>query len=784
MSSITIIHLSDLHINKKQFNDQKIVLDALFDDLRKRLDDGLKPDLIIFSGDLIAKGDYSHENQELVRAHFVPKVLQATGLSNDRLFIAPGNHDFELQKLPDLLRPALNALDCVERTNAMLDNIPNTPYLWDGFRSYNELVCQITTRIPEFSNALFSAHKLNISGMSVGICCINSTWKATGRPNDADYGTLQIGQRQIDILHEKIKDCQVKLAVLHHPLNWLVPFDQHVVQQMLYREFDAIFHGHNHRADGQHIAGPKYSTFVSNAGCLYQSREWFNGYSIVQHKPEESTWKVHVREYYNDRNSYDRSLRYSENGEACFKIDRNAAFIQSLTFPSIDYISAVRDAVNGHLLTSAISDIAPRNLSSLFVPPPLSKISERQLNEDNNNGDELKYLDLTELIASRSAIFFVGQKESGKTTLLHYICSECNDVRQSEVPRFGAYVNLQSVRATAAGILDAIVYFSKGAYRKAEFIGLLKAGRMTICFDNLPVADDKLLQAIASFIRDYNLNKYYFSVSESFQSSISKNVIPKLGLDAAVVYLHSFGRRQTRTLISKWFGDSNETLRGRVDGMLASLRRLNIPRTPFLISILLWVQEKNISFTPVNQAEIIDILVDGILDKLHETKARSGYDSTVKRHFLTELAFHLYQENKTKCSINQLDRLAADYFSNKGLPSSSGQFVEELKTKGVLIDLGGEISFKFDCLRAFFLSIKIKDSRELFEAAFNPDGFVALGEELDYFTGKNRDQKDAIIRALDVVEHFHREANLDFDLSIFDKISMSDSPLKFDQTEL
>ncbi|MBA4058157.1 MAG: hypothetical protein C0490_25805, partial [Marivirga sp.] len=416
--------------------------------------------------------------------------------------------------------PSFEALNSVEQVNNMIDGIESSPFFWSGFSSYNSMLAKVCGSVPIIKNDLFGAYSVTVNGIKVGVCCINSAWRATGAQNNGDYGRLLVGQRQIDGLLSAIADCEIKIAVLHHPLNWLAPFDQTSVQQQIFREFDGVFYGHNHSADSLHIAGPQYSTFVSNSGCLYQSREWFNGYSIIKYETDDLTWNVRVREYYGNRNVFDVSTRFCENGESTFVVSRDRSGVKLISFPSSDYISAVQDSVNGHLLTSSISDIAPKNLRSIFVEPPLSHISERQLNEDNSNGGEINYLDLGAVLLSNKSVFFVGQKESGKTTLLHYICAELEDSRISGVPLFGCYVNLDSVKATVAGILEAIVHFSKGAYRRAEFVDLLKAGRMVICFDNLPVHDDKLLGAIKSFVEEYSSNNFYFSVSETFQSSI------------------------------------------------------------------------------------------------------------------------------------------------------------------------------------------------------------------------------------------------------------------------
>lgn len=209
------------------------------------------------------------------------------------------------------------------------------------------------------------------------------------------------------------------------------------------------------------------------------------------------------------------------------------------------------------------------------------------------------------------------------------------------------------------------------------------------------------------------------------------------------------------------------------------LSKLNVPRTPFIISVLLWIIEKNISFDLVNQAEIIDTLIDGMLDKFKESKARNSLDSNLRKTFLTELSYTLHLSRKKTLTHNELDQFSADYFRKKLLPSPSGPFIDELKEKGILQNIGSEVCFKFDCLRAFFLSAKMKNSKELLSSILKKDEFSNYGEELDYFTGKYRDQADVLRISMEIIEHLFVQLNLQSEnnLSDFDKISLIDSPI-------
>ncbi|MBN1889698.1 MAG: hypothetical protein JW850_17005, partial [Thermoflexales bacterium] len=56
MSTITWLHLSDLHFRPSQSYDANIVLKSLLQDVKDRLQDGLKPDLIVVTGDVAFSG--------------------------------------------------------------------------------------------------------------------------------------------------------------------------------------------------------------------------------------------------------------------------------------------------------------------------------------------------------------------------------------------------------------------------------------------------------------------------------------------------------------------------------------------------------------------------------------------------------------------------------------------------------------------------------------------------------------------------------------------------------
>src|SRR5437667_3681238 len=82
MKPLRVLHVSDLHFSPS-VTDQSVLLDAFFAEVCRHKE----LDLVFFTGDIIAKGAYSPDTISAVRARFFDRLLKATGLPSDRLFL-------------------------------------------------------------------------------------------------------------------------------------------------------------------------------------------------------------------------------------------------------------------------------------------------------------------------------------------------------------------------------------------------------------------------------------------------------------------------------------------------------------------------------------------------------------------------------------------------------------------------------------------------------------------------------------------------------------------------
>ena len=283
MSSVTWLHLSDWHQKGTTF-DRLVVRDALLRDIKERCQ-GISADLetidfIVLSGDIAYSG--KPEEYAAVREHLIVPLLDATGLGPERLFIVPGNHDLDRDALKYLPSPLLSPFATEADIQEYLNGDKWRGLLLQPFEAYKAFVA-------EFGGGALSSYaselQLDIDGKKVALLGFNSALMA-GRHKDAqgevdDDGHLIVGEPQIYDLLAEAAGADLRIAILHHPLAWLTPFDRDRVKGRLLPGVDCILCGHQHEAQVEIFKGTEGECVVIPAGAAYERRDHANGYNFV-----------------------------------------------------------------------------------------------------------------------------------------------------------------------------------------------------------------------------------------------------------------------------------------------------------------------------------------------------------------------------------------------------------------------------------------------------------------------------------------------------------------------
>ncbi|MBV6342664.1 metallophosphoesterase [Candidatus Magnetobacterium casense] len=313
MSEVTILHVSDLHMESKHLTDIRIILDALYADLVKLRWESVEPNVVVFTGDLVNAGSNVDEFG-LAESVFITQLMGTLGLSTDRFFFVPGNHDIDRDKwnrysVSGVRAACNNTLELNEFFDTELKL--NAPKYVETLHNFTEFKRRFKYPPPTESNNLFSVHQLTINGVKLGIGSLNSAWLAYG--GAVDKGKLLVCERQVDSVLEEMKDCDVKIALMHHPLEWLVPFDRTDVENRFRQKFDFLFTGHLHDPSPSFTQKAVGMLFHSDGGTLFNGdRERYQGYTVIKKGSDKIA--VYFRRYVNSRREFVQDVDRATDG--------------------------------------------------------------------------------------------------------------------------------------------------------------------------------------------------------------------------------------------------------------------------------------------------------------------------------------------------------------------------------------------------------------------------------------------------------------------------------------
>ena len=522
--------------------------------------------LICITGDLINNGANSAEYDSFMK-EFLSPLLDKTKLQVEDVFIVPGNHEidrnsinkFEESGLVSELTSSEDIADYFKKDNSC-DRLKNFYKFFNDY-SFNEN--SIT------SCNYYSTYMKELEGIKIGVACLNSSWRSTGT-GSSERGKMIVGVDNVKNALHDIQDTQIKIALVHHPLDWLVECDYCEIQKNI-QHFDLILNGHVHALDTKQMIAYQGQSITSTCGKFMETKDSYNGYSFISINSNNYQIKIYLRKYYSGaRNCFDRDLEIYENGCAAFSLckrdelsQKTYEIIYSIQQPFVKYANSF---FIGNLLEA---NKAGASIESLFVCPPLAFFSEyqKEANYEMKDFDELKlqknYIQLDDLIYQNDEnLFFSGKKECGKTTLINYWII----MYLKKFPNFGKIPVLIDFKDNFKGkeiiVKKISEFFNDFSEIKLQLSyqdikELLEQGKFVLFFDNveelLKKENTSKLDLLKQFIIDYPNNRFiYFAREEPIDEQECIQMIDSLGQQIVKVFIHSLGKKQIRTLAKKY----------------------------------------------------------------------------------------------------------------------------------------------------------------------------------------------------------------------------------------
>ncbi|MEQ9445296.1 MAG: metallophosphoesterase, partial [Rhodospirillaceae bacterium] len=558
----TILHLSDFHYSKRKIREQEIVIDALVKDLETICIGHRKPDLVVFTGDLVrAAGSDCH-----LEAYdfFISRVSSATGCSDERIFIVPGNHDADRgvveanSSLHEQWRKQSSDLDSINKLfeEGVLDSV-----IKQKFSNYSDLEKFLGTGSQIYENVfakVYYLEALNIDVVGINTAVLSSTGtKKLGQ----DERLLGVAEYAIRDALKQLKEGSFKIFAGHHPLDMLSQSSSKYLRSVLQEYADVYLFGHMHDPVSSHIVGFEGDLFSDQAGAVFtERRDPHIGYSLITLERSKKYFEAHLRAYFSDRNVFDAALGVVDSGKF-YSSQEAREFWRTVANP-ID-----ETQFRKHLGTTCLKELQadPEHIGhkakpvhELFVcPPMLRKIIEDPSDEDSPS-DTDKPVGIEEILNGEDNLIIYAAPEFGRSTLLlelqyRMLCES----KELKIARSPIKIDFVDIKTNSNALLRTIRGRLLGGDSEYSLEALLNLGLVCLMFDDVAFGDPKRMSILREFVTLYPKARYIFSSLKTSVAPYGTHVVPEMPIHFAFIELCTLRRKEMRALVQKFGTDSN-----------------------------------------------------------------------------------------------------------------------------------------------------------------------------------------------------------------------------------
>lgn len=788
---IQIIHISDFHLESDNLSTRKQeILNALVEDIKPKIVE-LKNTIIVISGDLIDKGGGGfisiEEAFKSFEKHFIDKLSNELNIDKNRFFFTPGNHDVcrnDIDEFAEIgiktqLKSQGEITDFIRANKIDGKNINRIRKFKDFEKNYYN---QYEDKQISFFDSNFLLPELN-----AGVTCLNSSWRCF---DEKDKGNLIVGEAQIDSAYTFLQNANIKIAIMHHPFEYLLDEDRKSIKSKISSDFDILLVGHAHYNEMAFTKDFHGTTLICQSNSTIadssKQKEYQNGYSIINFEKGVQAI-ISYRKYLSDHKKFVPNTDIgTEDGTIVLTYPNSDKIAQNKIIDKvIDTLQEIRcEDVNEHLFVHGTDVNCPCKVNDLFVEPTISNLPETHANID-----EIVYYHVADLIQKNDNFLVYGLKESGKTILLDKLLIEFTKeyATYKKIPVIIKF-NEIGTHEIFRKIKDFINVSSE------ECRECIRTSDIVLLIDDIDFGEEKKqnLDKIIKFLRE-NPNTRIIATKEQ----ILENNLPEDFLDVNadlnfnIAFIQNFKSSHIKSLIQKWFPQKTEDYEKRINNVIKNFQALSLPRTPLSVTLFLWIIDKQEN-RPINNTILVEQVVDKLLDKINiENIYRETFGTTNKIKLLSYIAKFMHDngdenrsyrvpylslptnefcENGDKKYNENLIDFVSDYVRLK-FTVDPKKIIEDFIKRGILIyNEEKYIKFKFAFLYHYFLSLHLDNDITFKNSVLNIDNCLNYIDELEYYSGLHTDS----LELLDLSKRLLTQVFAEYNTNIADQYEKID----------
>lgn len=644
--------------------------------------------IIVVTGDIAFGGqekEYSYAKELLAK---VSELLSVETAKKINIFLAPGNHDCILKPENEIRN---TIIDKIVETHGENLSQAFVDLCTDAQKHY--FAFEANTRIlqPVFEDKLWKEYELQVGEGILRISSINAAWMS--RLHEVAGQLVFPIQNYAEYLEAP---CTLRLALIHHPLNWYCQQTYHPMRSALKTHCSAILSGHEHSIGSEVISDRNGNTLMLEAPALqpHETNLQPQFTCFLFETESKVVYETRYRATTSLPEQVDAEIQHSFDTSAkCAKLNKvHPDFIKVLMDPGGNFTHPIRGALNA---------------DEIFVYPQLEE-NDSEVAKNTIYGDAV-----CAGWETGKRVLILADDEGGKTFLLRRYFTDIHS--QGGLP---LYIKSEEIKSVTERDIDKLIEkVAAEQYVNTDEFKFAERAKKTVLIDDIDriKGDLKVQERLVEILQDRFISVILtahsrFRLNELVGGETSKHII-----EYNAFKIRPFGHVLRNTLIKKWcmLGDIKtlvdfdrkvygaETL---VNGILG---KSIVPAKPVYLLIFLQSKEQN------EQGELQNSSFSYYYQYLiTKSLKEAGYrtdDLDEIFSYLSQMAWHFKQKERKELSLSEL-RDFNTKFSNDFTSVDFDQRMDLLYQSKVIAKSGDYYRFTYAYIYYFFVGKYLSDN--------------------------------------------------------------------------
>lgn len=701
------LHISDLHFDGRETYDRVVILSALIASLTDLTGRAGKPDFVVVSGDIANTGKESEYQQASI---FFDALIDALALTKEQIIVVPGNHDVDRSRGVGLSR----TLHDMDESDNYFNDSSECLHIASRMSAYSAWYDSYFSGIRSFAknSSISDEIVLSVRSRTVRVTPINSSAFCF---DEADHGKLWIGRRSLDRFSGKAeREDDLRIAVMHHPIDWLHHDDKVIVKSCLQEHFDCILTGHLHNTDIESVNGLSGECVHLAAGASYQTSKWPNTAMFVRLGQDNLTvLPIHFVIQPKARWTVDTSI-YHRSGDYSGTIALSRFAKCSTHLP--DRLAGDSELTRADVAETPEStfdeDLFVADGKPIYIRP---RIMSRPQEQGFSDAETAASTTIEEIVSSSDSYMIEARTEYGGSTLAKRVEFEMRST--SQVPFRKDARDLPNYRRKL----------------EAKFPKDMQPDVSVLILDHFDLdRDEKLLRELidSKWFRRIIVIAVNRGVAAS--NSVSADI---LGEKFRYFYLWGMSREDIRTAATAVFqSNDGPFISAIVSKVYGDLLSLCIPLTPANVLMYLKVLHREGEFQPLNRVDIVGKYIQESISRPSDVY-KDMFNVKNRMDVMSSFVYRLYKEEKSSFEEKYWSAFVNQHKAETLTEFDESTLLDEMIESRIFSKQGSEIFLRYSFFYSYFLGRQLFIKAALLREFIENDEYLRMGNVVDVVTG-------------------------------------------------